>query len=214
MAELRDYTNPQYYQNRELSWLEFDRRCLSEARNKDNPLFERLKFLSITASNLDEFFMVRIASLQDMVNANYKKRDIAGMTAREQLDAILAETHNFMQRQYWTYNHQLLPGLRENGLEVVAKYEDLTEEERSFADSYFQNEVFPVLTPMAVDNSRPFPLVRNKSLNICALLTRIEGTGQGIPGLRSCQRRPKPSRVRVTPPSSRRHWMKSRKARP
>ena len=182
MAELRDYTNPQYYQNRELSWLEFDRRCLSEARNKDNPLFERLKFLSITASNLDEFFMVRIASLQDMVNANYKKRDIAGMTAREQLDAILAETHNFMQRQYWTYNHQLLPGLRENGLEVVAKYEDLTEEERSFADSYFQNEVFPVLTPMAVDNSRPFPLVRNKSLNICALLTRIEGTGQGIPG--------------------------------
>ena len=103
MADQREqYTNPKYYHNRELSWLQFDRRCLSEARNKDNPLFERLKFLSITASNLDEFFMVRIASLQDMVNAGYKKRDIAGMTAKEQLDAIIEDTHNFMQRQYWT----------------------------------------------------------------------------------------------------------------
>ena len=183
MSEQRDlYMNPQYYHNRELSWLQFDRRCLSEARNKDNPLFERLKFLSITASNLDEFFMVRIASLQDMVNAGYKKRDIAGMTAGEQLDAILEDTHSFMQRQYWTYNHQLLPGLRENGLDVIDNYEELTAEERSFVDNYFETEVFPVLTPMAVDNSRPFPLVRNKSLNICALLTRREGTGQGIPG--------------------------------
>ena len=183
MAEQREqYTNPKYYLNRELSWLQFDRRCLSEARNKDNPLFERLKFLSITASNLDEFFMVRIASLQDMVNAGYKKRDIAGMTAREQLDAIIEDTHNFMQSQYWTYNHQLLPGLRENGLDVVESYNKLTPEEKSFVDEYFVTEVFPVLTPMAVDNSRPFPLVSNKSLNICALLTRQEGTGQGIPG--------------------------------
>ena len=183
MADQREqYINPKYYHNRELSWLQFDRRCLSEARNKDNPLFERLKFLSITASNLDEFFMVRIASLQDMVNAGYKKRDIAGMTAKEQLDAIIEDTHNFMQRQYWTYNHQLLPGLRENGLDVVESYDKLTPEEKNFVDEYFVNEVFPVLTPMAVDNSRPFPLVSNKSLNICALLTRQEGTGQGISG--------------------------------
>ena len=90
MLEITEkYANPQYYHNRELSWLQFDRRCLSEARNKDNPLFERLKFLGITASNLDEFFMVRVASLQDMQNAGYKKRDIAGMTAGEQLAAIL-----------------------------------------------------------------------------------------------------------------------------
>ena len=183
MAEQREqYTNPKYYHNRELSWLQFDRRCLSEARNKDNPLFERLKFLSITASNLDEFFMVRIASLQDMVNAGYKKRDIAGMTAKEQLDAIIEDAHNFMQSQYWTYNHQLLPGLRENGLDVVESYDKLTPEEKDFVDEYFVTEVFPVLTPMAVDNSRPFPLVSNKSLNICALLTRQEGTGQGISG--------------------------------
>ena len=183
MAEQKDlYSNPKYYQNRELSWLQFDRRCLSEARNKDNPLFERLKFLSITASNLDEFFMVRIASLQDMVNAGSKKRDIAGLTPAEQLNLIIQDAHSFMQRQYYTYNHQLLPGLRENGLEIVQKYDDLTAEERVFVDEYFESEVFPVLTPMAVDNSRPFPLISNKSLNICALLTRIEGTGQGIPG--------------------------------
>ena len=195
MADQREqYTNPKYYHNRELSWLQFDRRCLSEARNKDNPLFERLKFLSITASNLDEFFMVRIASLQDMVNAGYKKRDIAGMTAKEQLDAIIEDTHSFMQRQYWTYNHQLLPGLRENGLDVVENYGKLTPEEKSFVDEYFTNEVFPVLTPMAVDNSRPFPLVSNKSLNICALLTRQEGTGQGISGYLQKPKKPKESK--------------------
>ena len=82
-----EYYDPAYYTNRELSWLQFNRRCLSEARNKENPLFERLKFLSITASNLDEFFMVRVASIQDQVNAGYKKKDIAGMTAGEQLEA-------------------------------------------------------------------------------------------------------------------------------
>ena len=162
MLEITEkYANPQYYHNRELSWLQFDRRCLSEARNKDNPLFERLKFLGITASNLDEFFMVRVASLQDMQNAGYRKRDIAGMTAGEQLTAILAETHKFMQRQYTTYNRQLVPGLRENGLDIVDKYEDLLPEERSFVEDFYQNAVFPVLTPMAVDNSRPFPLIRN-----------------------------------------------------
>ena len=134
------YTDPQYYQNRELSWLKFDRRCLSEARNKDNPLFERLKFLSITASNLDEFFMVRVASLQDMINAGYKKRDIAGMTAQEQLDALLTETHQFMQRQYSTYNKQLVTGLKENGLEIVGSYEDLTEKEQKFVEEFFENE--------------------------------------------------------------------------
>ncbi len=183
MSELTDkYANPQYYYNRELSWLQFDRRCLSEARNKDNPLFERLKFLGITASNLDEFFMVRVASLQDMQNAGYKKRDIAGMTAGEQLNAILTETHKFMQRQYSTYNRQLVPGLKENGLTIVARYEDLLPEERAFVEDFYENAVFPVLTPMAVDNSRPFPLVRNKSLNLCALLTRQAGTGKGIPG--------------------------------
>ncbi len=190
MSALSDkYANPQYYHNRELSWLQFDLRCLKEARNDDNPLFEKLKFLSISASNLDEFFMVRVGSLQDMVNAGYKKRDIAGMTASEQLAQILKVSGSFISSQYTLYR-QLVPDLRKNGLDIVENYEDLTEAERGFVSEFFETEVFPVLTPMAVDNARPFPLVRNKSLNLCALLARKEGTGQGISGY---MRKPKKS---------------------
>lgn len=179
-AESTDFRNPKYYFNRELSWLQFDRRCLSEARNKENPLFERLKFLSITSSNLDEFFMVRVASLQDMENAGYKKKDIAGMTAAEQLKAILEDTHTFVQQQYWTLNRQLLPGLEENGLTLVRDLHSLGKSDSRFLDNYFESQLFPVLTPMAVDSSRPFPLIRNKSLNIGTLLTRKETAGPGI----------------------------------
>ena len=98
------FQDPKNYVNRELSWLEFDCRVLEEARDKTNPLFDRLKFLSITASNLDEFFMVRVASLKDMVHAGYKKPDIAGMTAQEQLDKISVRTHELVVQQYNTYN--------------------------------------------------------------------------------------------------------------
>ena len=177
-----DFRNPQYYINRELSWLEFDRRCLSEARNKENPLFERLKFLSITASNLDEFFQVRVASLQDMVNAGYKKKDIAGMTASEQLMAVLSATQVFMQQQYYTLNRQLIPALEEQGLVMVRDLDTLSKSESRFVEEYFSSNVFPVLTPMAVDSSRPFPLIRNKSLNIGALLVRKETAAPGILG--------------------------------
>ena len=131
---------------------------------------ERLKFLSITASNLDEFFMVRVASLKDQVNAGYTKKDIAGMTSKEQIDAILKETHKFTTAQYNTYNRSFLPSLKKNGLKIVTEFEKLTEEQADYVDNYFQKEVFPVLTPMAVDSSRPFPLIRNRSLNIGALL--------------------------------------------
>lgn len=175
-----DYRNPDYYWNRELSWLQFNRRCLGEARSKENPLMERLNFLSITASNLDEFFMVRVSSLQDMVHSEYTKRDIAGMTASEQLSAVLADTHDFMSSQYYTYNRQLVPALREEGITMIDDYEDLTEDEKSYLEDYFTTEVYPVVTPMAVDSSRPFPLILNKSLNIGALLTRKENAGPGI----------------------------------
>lgn len=158
------------FYNRELSWLEFDRRCLSEAKDKNIPIFERIKFLSITASNLDEFFMVRIASLKDMVNAGYEKKDIAGMTASEQLDALIPATKDFMKSQYVTYNRSLLPLLETNGLKIVKHYEDLTNEQSKYVDKLFEKSIYPVLTPMAVDSSRPFPLVRNKSLNIGALI--------------------------------------------
>ncbi len=172
---LKRFADPSYYQNRELSWLQFDKRVLSEARNQENPLFERLKFLSITSSNLDEFFMVRVASLKDQENAGYKKKDIAGMKPSEQLNEIENQTHEFVEEQYETYNHELLPALKREGLEVVTSYENLTQEEAAFVDDFFEEEVYPVLTPMAVDSSRPFPLVRNKTLNLGALLQRKKG---------------------------------------
>ena len=175
-----NWRDPQYYENRELSWLQFDRRCLMEARSRENPLMERLNFLSITASNLDEFFMVRVASIEDMLEAKYVKRDIAGMTAAEQLDAIYAEAHEFVDLQYSTLNRQILPALKEAGITVVRSCGDLTPAERAFVDDYFDAEVYPVITPMAVDSSRPFPLIGNKSLNIGALLRRKEDAGPGI----------------------------------
>jgi len=169
------FNNPESYVNRELSWIEFNYRVLSEARDKSLPLFERLKFLSITASNLDEFYMVRVASLKDMVHAKYTKPDIAGLKPPEQLEKISVRTHELVALQYSTYNRSLLPTLKQNGLRVVQVHEDLSEEEGSYADRYFERNVYPVLTPMAVDSSRPFPLVRNKSLNIAALLQKKSG---------------------------------------
>jgi len=167
-----NFKNPKYYENRELSWILFDHRILGEARDKTNPLFERLKFLSITASNLDEFFMVRVASIKDMVNAGYTKKDIAGMTPSQQLAKISGAIHKLVELQYTTWGRSLKPQLEKDGLHIVAKHEDLSKEEQKFVDSYFEENVYPVLTPMAVDSSRPFPLIRNKTLNIGAMVRK------------------------------------------
>ncbi len=175
MAAEDIYTNPKNYVNRELSWLEFNYRVLSEARDKSIPLFERLKFLSITASNLDEFFMVRVASLKDMVHAGYEKPDIAGMKPKQQLEKIAEKTHELVNLQYSTYSRSLVPALKQQGLRVIVSHEDLTKEEGEYVDRYFHDYVYPVLTPMAVDSSRPFPLVRNKTLNIAALVKKKSG---------------------------------------
>lgn len=173
-----DLFDPKNYVNRELSWLEFNYRVLSEARDKHLPLFERLKFLSITSSNLDEFFMVRVASLRDMVHAKYTKPDIAGLKPEEQLAKIAVKTHELVNLQYTTYNRSLIPALKAHGLCVIEDFKDLTKAQGVFVDAYFKENVYPVLTPMAVDSSRPFPLVRNKSLNIAALLKKKEGDGE------------------------------------
>ena len=127
--------------------------------------------MSITSSNLDEFFMVRVASLKDMVHADYRKRDIAGMTASEQLDRINTATRKLVESQYNTYNRSLVPLMAANGIHIIEKYEELTAEQAAYVDRYFEEDVYPVLTPMAVDASRPFPLIRNKTLNIAALLS-------------------------------------------
>jgi polyphosphate kinase len=175
-----DFADPKYYINRELSWLQFNERVLDEARRKDNPLFERLKFLAITSSNLDEFFMVRVASLKDMLNADYRKRDIAGLTVNEQLDAVLKATHEFVDLQYSTYNRSLIPALKQEASLELCQYEDLTQDEEQYISDYYENDIYPVLTPMAVDSSRPFPLILNKTLNIGALLRRRDSGDRSI----------------------------------
>ena len=171
------YLKPEYYVNRELSWLQFNERVLSEARDKSLPLFERLKSLNFTASNLDEFHMIRVASLKDMVHAGYTKTDIAGMTPKEQLSAISVKTHEMVQVQYNTYNRSLLPALERVGLKIISSHEDLTLEQAKYVDDYFEENIYPVLTPMAMDSSRPFPLIRNKTLNIGALILK---KGEGL----------------------------------
>lgn len=170
-----DFSNPEYYYNRELSWLCFDKRVLSEAKDKKIPLFERLKFLSITASNLDEFFMIRVASLKDMENAGYKKTDIAGMTARMQLKRVNEEAHKLVDEQYETYG-SLLRSLKRIGITIAPANVVLDKKQQSYIDKFFEDYVYPVLTPMAVDSSRPFPLIRNKSLNIGALVRPKKST--------------------------------------
>lgn len=172
---MNDFGNKDYYVNRELSWLMFDERVLGEATDVSNPLMERLKFLSITASNLDEFFMVRVASLIDMQHARYNKKDIAGMTIDEQLSAISRKTHELVETQYFVLLHTLLPLMEVEGINFITKHENLTDEQAEYVDRYFEEEVYPVLTPMAVDSSRPFPLVRNQSLNIGALIGKKGG---------------------------------------
>ncbi|MCR4590812.1 MAG: RNA degradosome polyphosphate kinase [Lachnospiraceae bacterium] len=169
-----DFRSPEYYTNRELSWMKFDERVLEEARDKNLPLLERVKMLGITASNLDEFFMVRVASLKDMVHAGYRGRDISGMTPEEQLSELSAVTHEFTDLQYLTWRRSMLTQLKENNIRIISRHEELTPEEGAYLDRYFEEEIYPVLTPMAVDSSRPFPLVRNKTLNIGAIMTPLE----------------------------------------
>ena len=176
--ELGKFEKSENFVNRELSWLKFDERVLSEARDKNLPLFDRLKFLSITASNLDEFFMVRVASLKDQVHAGYHKTDIAGMTAKEQLKEISARTHELVHVQYNILNRSLLPALDKVGLHLVAEHENLSDAQKTFVDRYFEDNVYPVLTPMAMDSSRPFPLIRNKTLNIGALISKKDKKGK------------------------------------
>lgn len=170
--DTKKFAKPEYFVNRELSWLKFNERVLSEARDKSLPLFERLKFLSITSSNLDEFFMVRVASLKDQVHAGYEKTDIAGLTPKDQLREISNQTHELVKVQYSTLTRSVLPRLEKAGLHLVMAHEELSEEQKEYVDRYFEDNVYPVLTPMAMDSSRPFPLIRNKSLNIGALISK------------------------------------------
>ena len=161
-----------YYLNRELSWLQFNKRVLQEAVDDSNPLLEKLKFLAITSSNLDEFFMIRVAGLKHQTENNITRRDIASMTPAEQIESISETCQQLVARQY-VYLKDILSMLKKEGLSFV-KPEEMTGEQMKWLESYFEREIFPVVTPMAVDSSHPFPFLASKSLNIAMLLERNE----------------------------------------
>lgn len=164
------FENPDYYINRELSWLSFNERVLEEALEDDNPLFERLKFLAITSSNLDEFFMVRIGGLKEQMKQGSTLEDNkTRMSASEQWAACLKRSANFVKEQMHAWNDVLVPMLQEAGV-FFLKPDQLNKEQQGFVDRMFSNMIYPVLTPMAVDASRPFPMLLNRSLNLAVLI--------------------------------------------
>lgn len=172
---MSQFENPEYFISRELSWLEFNERVMEEAKDKKNPLLERFKFLAIVTSNLDEFFMVRVGSLYDQVQAGIEKKDAAGLSPRQQMKRVIARAHKMLDDQYEIYNQSLMPQLKKAGIQLLQP-KQLSQQEREYLEEYFLQEIYPVLTPMAVDVSRPFPLILNRSLNIALLIERQEGT--------------------------------------
>lgn len=159
--------------NRELSSLEFNERVLEEVKDKTTPLLERLKFAAIVSSNLDEFFMVRVASVWDQIVAGLDKRDASDLTPRELMDKISARTHVMVHDLYNCYNRTLSPSLHQEGI-YVTQIKKLNKKQRDFVDKYFWNNIYPILTPMVVDKSRPFPLILSKSLNIALLIKKAD----------------------------------------
>src|SRR5438270_2485712 len=163
--------NSVYYINRELSWLKFNRRVLEEAQDESNPLLERLKFLSISANNLDEFFEVRVSGLVQQIEDGYTEAGPDGMTLLEERDAISEEVHGFIDEQYRCWNGQLRPELSAKGIRVLGLNE-LDENARAFVEDYCERELDLLLTPVTVDPAHPFPRVINKALCVAFLLRR------------------------------------------
>jgi len=171
---LEEIAKPQYYNNRELSWLAFNERVLEEAEDINNPLLERLKFLAIFSSNLDEFFMVRVAGLQDQVRAGFHKAENkSGLTPKEQLAKIAERTQALVRRQTEVYRHLIYDLLPQHNVHI-ADMKDLNSTQKAFINEMFAETIFPVLTPVAVDAYRPFPTLLGKTLNILVLLEQDE----------------------------------------
>ena len=166
-----ELTDRQLFINRELSWLAFNERVMAEARNASLPLHERIKFLNISAGNLDEFFMVRVAGLKQQVQSGVAELSADGMAPSEALAAISERTHLMVVEQYRLWHRELLGLLAANGLAVLSRTE-LLPEQKTAAKAHFQSSVFPALTPLAVDPGHPFPHLRNKSINLAVLLRR------------------------------------------
>ncbi|HEY9652205.1 MAG TPA: RNA degradosome polyphosphate kinase [Coleofasciculaceae cyanobacterium] len=170
--------DPHYYFSRELSWLEFNYRVLHEAKDPRTPLLERLKFMSIFSSNLDEFFMVRVAGLKQQVEAGVRKLTPDGRTPNEQLNAISQRLRPMVVEQHQDFEKVLRPQLEQEGIYLL-EYMDLNQEQRTYLQNYFEEQIFPVLTPLAVDPSHPFPHISNLSLNL-AVVVKDPDTGEEL----------------------------------
>src|SRR5579872_226461 len=164
--------------SRDESWLSFNRRVLEEAQDPANPLLERVKFLAITASNLDEFFEIRIAGVLQRIEDGYNDASPDGATLRELLESMKAETQSFVADQYRCWNQDLLPAMRKEGIRVLA-WDELGDEAREFVEDFYQREVDPLLTPITIDPAHPFPRVLNKAMCLALLLRRKR---RGAPG--------------------------------
>lgn len=154
-----------YFLNRELSWLEFNDRVLNEAIYEGNPLLEKCKYVSITSSNLDEFFMIRIAALKAQIDSNFTGKDISGITPKQQMEKIEKRIEKLIKKQYTIYNNEIIPDLNKNNI-FILKYAELSDIEKEIVLEYYEETIFPILTPSAIDASRPFPFLQNQSLNI------------------------------------------------
>ena len=163
--------NPANYINREASWLAFNRRVLEEGQDHKNPLLERLKFLSISASNLDEFFEVRVAGLVQQIEDGYTEAGPDGLTLVEERDVVSRDTHEFVDDQYHCWNQELRPALADHGIRVLGLHE-LDSRARAFIEEYCEKELDLLLTPVTVDPAHPFPRVINKALCVAFLLRR------------------------------------------
>lgn len=178
----RSVSDPSLYINRETSWLAFNRRVLEEANDENNPLLERVKFLAISASNLDEFFEVRVSSLLQRIEEGFIDSGPDALTAQQERELIALETHEFVQEQYDCWNNKLIPALARENIRVL-DLKDLDAEQEAFIDDYCEKEVDPLLTPVTVDPAHPFPRVLNKALCIALLLKRkrrASGTYMGV----------------------------------
>ncbi len=161
------------YINRELSWMDFNFRVLEESFEKENPIMERIRFLAITASNLDEFFMVRVAGVKEQVDLNYNAEDPSGLTPAKLLPKLTERIRSFTEKQYSCLHRSILPALKRNNISFLHP-DEMNEQQKHFISDYFDRVLFPVLTPLAVDTSRPFPLLANKSLNLAVRLKQQE----------------------------------------
>lgn len=171
---LKKYGRPENFFNRDLSWLEFNRRVLHEALNPDLPPLEKVKFVSIFFSNLDEFFMIRVSGLKEQIAANISEPTIDGLTPREQLVLIQKTLKPMLDELYEHWTNEIVPTLRENNI-ILHTFDEFSSEEKTKLKEYFEKEIFPILTPLAFDPGRPFPYISNLSLNIAVLIRKSNG---------------------------------------